>query len=174
MHPRQTTASQPMSRQQPMSPCPHRAQEPRHLEATLLPDTREFSWVCTTLQLPESNDGLFTRSKGPKCGILAGLPLPTESTYYCAPPMARTPSQYRSSMGTPMPAFTLPDAKGLMHNHRRVRTGTAGTLVIFMCNHCPFVTHVGNAHGRPRCQVHPTRHRLCRDQQQRYRGVSTG
>lgn len=40
-----------------------------------------------------------------------------------------------------MPAFTLPDAAGLMHDHHAC-TGPAGTLVIFMCNHCPFVIHI--------------------------------
>ena len=57
--------------------------------------------------------------------------------------MARTPS-HTVPLGTPMPAFTLPDAAGLMHDHHACM-GPAGTLVIFMCNHCPFVTHVGNA-----------------------------
>lgn len=43
-------------------------------------------------------------------------------------------------MGTPMPAFTLPDAIGGRHAHHAC-VGSEGTLVIFMCNHCPFVIH---------------------------------
>jgi peroxiredoxin len=47
-------------------------------------------------------------------------------------------------MGTPMPAFSLPDALGQVHD-QTLCSGPRGTLVIFMCNHCPFVVHVAEA-----------------------------
>jgi len=56
--------------------------------------------------------------------------------------MARTPSNL-IPMGTPMPPFSLPDAAGGLHDRDQC-VGHAGTLVIFMCNHCPFVVHVAD------------------------------
>ena len=54
--------------------------------------------------------------------------------------MARTPSTMRP-LGTPAPDFALPDLDG------RPRTlgefaGAPLLLVMFICNHCPFVKHV--------------------------------
>ncbi|MCH9696222.1 MAG: thioredoxin family protein [Gammaproteobacteria bacterium] len=42
-------------------------------------------------------------------------------------------------LGTPAPAFTLPDPNGTPHS---LRADAAATLVMFICNHCPFVVHV--------------------------------
>jgi peroxiredoxin len=50
-------------------------------------------------------------------------------------------------LGTPMPSFTLPDGAGIAHASDALQ-GPAGTLVIFMCNHCPFVVHVAAELGR--------------------------
>jgi thiol-disulfide isomerase/thioredoxin len=54
-------------------------------------------------------------------------------------------AETRSTMlplGTVMPSFTLPDAvSGRTLTSQDVR-GTKGTLVMFLCNHCPFVQHV--------------------------------
>lgn len=54
--------------------------------------------------------------------------------------MVMTPSQMLS-LGTQAPAFSLPDASG-----RTVslddQPGAKGYLVVFMCNHCPFVRHI--------------------------------
>lgn len=52
--------------------------------------------------------------------------------------MVMTPSQMLE-LGTPMPAFSLPDFDG-----RTVSSDAdaRGVLVVFMCNHCPFVKHV--------------------------------
>ncbi len=56
--------------------------------------------------------------------------------------MARTPSTM-IPLGTPAPDFDLPDTDG----QRVQRTAFAGQplLVIFTCNHCPFVVHVRDA-----------------------------
>ncbi len=42
-------------------------------------------------------------------------------------------------LGTQAPAFTLPDPDGTMHE---LRDDAPATLVMFICNHCPFVKHV--------------------------------
>jgi peroxiredoxin len=51
-------------------------------------------------------------------------------------------------LGTPMPAFALPDAV----SGRRVSDvdlrGARAVLVMFICNHCPFVKHVKTELGR--------------------------
>ena len=54
--------------------------------------------------------------------------------------MARTPSTMRD-LGTLMPSFELPDTEGGLFSSERDLSGQ-GTLVIFMCNHCPFVIHL--------------------------------
>lgn len=54
--------------------------------------------------------------------------------------MAATPSTMLD-LGTSAPSFTLPDPNGNMHSLSEI-SGKKGTIVIFMCNHCPFVIHV--------------------------------
>jgi peroxiredoxin len=55
--------------------------------------------------------------------------------------MAQTPS-HMLPLGTQAPEFVLPDTvSGQIHSLVELK-GTEGTLVIFMCNHCPFVVHV--------------------------------
>jgi thiol-disulfide isomerase/thioredoxin len=54
--------------------------------------------------------------------------------------MARTPSQM-IPLGTPCPTFCLPDTNGQYFSSEQA-LGNAGFLVIFMCNHCPFVIHI--------------------------------
>lgn len=53
--------------------------------------------------------------------------------------MALTPSTM-VRIGTPMPAFRLPDAEGRELDSEQL----AGTpvLVAFLCNHCPYVKHI--------------------------------
>jgi thiol-disulfide isomerase/thioredoxin len=46
------------------------------------------------------------------------------------------------SLGTPMPAFSLTDAVSGRTITDRDVAGARGTLVMFICNHCPFVQHV--------------------------------
>ncbi|MDP7005388.1 MAG: thioredoxin family protein [Phycisphaerales bacterium] len=52
--------------------------------------------------------------------------------------MSETPSSM-VPLGTSIPTFTLPDATGKMWE---VSQNMSGTLVVFMCNHCPYVIHV--------------------------------
>ena len=52
--------------------------------------------------------------------------------------MAATESQMLE-LGTPAPEFSLPDPDGEMHS---LGDGADAYLVMFICNHCPFVKHV--------------------------------
>tara|TARA_B100000674_G_scaffold451273_1_gene421906 strand:- start:75 stop:632 length:558 start_codon:yes stop_codon:yes gene_type:complete len=56
--------------------------------------------------------------------------------------MARTPSTM-SPLGTTCPDFTLPDPRGGTVA-RDEAVGEHGLLVMFLCNHCPFVIHVAD------------------------------
>jgi thiol-disulfide isomerase/thioredoxin len=56
------------------------------------------------------------------------------------------------ALGTPAPAFALPDPDGAIHE---LRDGADAYLVMFICNHCPYVKHVraelariGDEYGR--------------------------
>lgn len=56
--------------------------------------------------------------------------------------MAR-PASPDLSLGTPLPAVRLPDAvDGAQVDVTALSAGKRGTLVMFLCNHCPFVVHV--------------------------------
>lgn len=58
--------------------------------------------------------------------------------------MARTPSNM-IPLGTVAPDFTLPDAvTGSSFSLQQLKGDTA-TVVMFICNHCPYVKHVNNA-----------------------------
>ena len=57
--------------------------------------------------------------------------------------MARTPSTM-SPLGTTCPDFSLPDPRGGTVA-RDGAMGDRGLLVMFICNHCPFVVHVADA-----------------------------
>ncbi len=54
--------------------------------------------------------------------------------------MAATPSTM-ARLGSQMPDFSLADPAGVMH-HRDDLVGDKGTLIMFICNHCPFVVLV--------------------------------
>ena len=60
--------------------------------------------------------------------------------------MARTPSQMLP-LDTPAPGFNLPDADGTMHSLDDAADSQA-FLVMFICNHCPFVKHVADELAR--------------------------
>lgn len=49
-------------------------------------------------------------------------------------------------LGTPLPAFELPDPEGKLHGSADV-AGAPALLVAFVCNHCPYVKHVAPALG---------------------------
>lgn len=53
--------------------------------------------------------------------------------------MVDTPSTMLS-LGTKLPSFELPDVYGNMHSTRDFETEPI--LVMFLCNHCPFVKHI--------------------------------
>ena len=48
-------------------------------------------------------------------------------------------------LGTQAPAFTLPDPDGTLHS---LRDDARATLIMFICNHCPFVKHVADELAR--------------------------
>lgn len=60
--------------------------------------------------------------------------------------MAKTPSQMLP-LGTPAPDFNLPDADGTLHSLEDA-AGKDACLVMFICNHCPFVIHVADELAR--------------------------
>ncbi|MFT3794255.1 thioredoxin family protein [Flavobacterium sp.] len=55
--------------------------------------------------------------------------------------MAQTPSNMLA-LGTLAPAFRLKDTNSNYHYSFDDLKGSKGTLVMFLCNHCPFVHHV--------------------------------
>ncbi|MEM6331178.1 MAG: thioredoxin family protein [Planctomycetota bacterium] len=57
--------------------------------------------------------------------------------------MARTPSTMLP-LGTTAPDFNLPSTGGGMVSLASLG-GSPGLLVVFMCNHCPFVIHLADA-----------------------------
>ena len=54
--------------------------------------------------------------------------------------MVNTASQMLP-LGTRAPSFRLPDARGALHGLDD-RADAKAVLVVFMCNHCPFVKHL--------------------------------
>lgn len=55
--------------------------------------------------------------------------------------MALTPSTMMP-LGTVAPDFTLPDTVSGKTIHLQDAKGAFGTLVMFICNHCPYVKHI--------------------------------
>jgi len=60
--------------------------------------------------------------------------------------MAETPSRMLP-LGTPVPSFSLPDADGNQHSLTDA-AGSSAYVVMFICNHCPFVKHVADELAR--------------------------
>lgn len=60
--------------------------------------------------------------------------------------MAETPSTFLLRPGDPAPAFRLPDPEGVVHDLAGV-AGPRGLLVVFACNHCPYVIHLADRLG---------------------------
>lgn len=61
--------------------------------------------------------------------------------------MARTSSLQRLPLGQPPPDFTLPDPSGKSFRLRDLAFQKP-FVVIFACNHCPYVVHVRDVLGR--------------------------
>jgi peroxiredoxin len=57
--------------------------------------------------------------------------------------MAKTPSTMLA-LGTPAPDFRLPDTGGALVS-RDDHAAAPGLLVMFLCNHCPYVQHIRGA-----------------------------
>jgi peroxiredoxin len=55
--------------------------------------------------------------------------------------MAEVFSKFDLVPGDLAPDFSLPDASGKFHS-RKESAGPNGMLLVFACNHCPFVTHL--------------------------------
>jgi len=60
--------------------------------------------------------------------------------------MVRTPSTMLP-LGTIAPDFSLPNVDGRMVGYADA-AGLRGTVVMFICNHCPFVKHVADELAR--------------------------
>jgi peroxiredoxin len=60
--------------------------------------------------------------------------------------MSEVQSTFRLRPGDRVPDFSLPDAHGTIHARADV-AGSNGLLVIFACNHCPYVVHLADALG---------------------------
>ncbi|MCK0109061.1 thioredoxin family protein [Flavobacteriaceae bacterium S0825] len=58
--------------------------------------------------------------------------------------MARTPSNMLA-LETKAPNFVLPDVTSGINKSLNELKGNKGTVVMFICNHCPFVIHVNEA-----------------------------
>lgn len=61
--------------------------------------------------------------------------------------MARTPSTQRLPLGEPPPEFTLPDASGRSYSLAEIARRRP-VVVVFACNHCPYVIHIRDTFGR--------------------------
>lgn len=60
--------------------------------------------------------------------------------------MAETLSSFQMKPGDTAPDFNLPDPDGVLKSCSEL-TGANGLLVVFACNHCPFVVHLAAALG---------------------------
>lgn len=58
--------------------------------------------------------------------------------------MARTPSNMLP-LGTKAPSFELLDTVSNKQMSLSNLKGVKGTVIMFICNHCPFVKHVNSA-----------------------------
>ncbi len=55
--------------------------------------------------------------------------------------MSEVRSTFRLNPGDAAPDFCLPDADGILFPLSEIR-GPSGTLIVFACNHCPYVIHL--------------------------------
>jgi peroxiredoxin len=66
--------------------------------------------------------------------------------------MAETRSTFSLRPGDAAPGFQLPAPDGTVHELHAVR-GNAGLLVVFACNHCPYVIHLADALADLACEI---------------------
>ncbi len=66
--------------------------------------------------------------------------------------MAEVKSTFELKFGDKAPGFSLPDAWGKEVSLESAK-GENGTLVVFACNHCPFVIHLADALGRVAAEI---------------------
>ncbi len=68
--------------------------------------------------------------------------------------MSETLSTFRLHPGDLAPDFSLPDADGRVFSAEETK-GPNGLLVVFACNHCPFVIHLADALGALAREIGP-------------------
>ena len=61
--------------------------------------------------------------------------------------MARTPSTQRLPLGHKPPEFSLPDASGKIYHQEKISRQRIA-VIVFACNHCPYVIHIRDSLGR--------------------------
>ncbi len=61
--------------------------------------------------------------------------------------MAEVLSTFRIQVGDPVPDFKLPDHKGKIFT-RDEAAGPKALLIVFACNHCPYVVHLADPLGQ--------------------------
>ena len=61
--------------------------------------------------------------------------------------MAEVPSTFFMKPCAFAPDFTLPDCDGHAYSLSNLLSGKKGLLIAFVCNHCPFVTHLAESLG---------------------------
>lgn len=66
--------------------------------------------------------------------------------------MSEVQSTFRLQPGQAVPAFELPDPSGQPHTLEELK-GEKGTLVVFACNHCPFVIHLADHLGQMAARI---------------------
>ncbi len=66
--------------------------------------------------------------------------------------MAETRSTFFLRPGDAAPGFQLPAPDGTIHDLHSIR-GNGGLLVVFACNHCPYVIHLADALADLACEI---------------------
>lgn len=61
--------------------------------------------------------------------------------------MAEVKSTYEMKRGAPAPDFQLPDGNGKRYSLEQIFHGKRALIVVFVCNHCPFVVHLADQLG---------------------------
>lgn len=62
--------------------------------------------------------------------------------------MSEVRSTFQLRPGEAAPDFVLGDASGETHGLHAIATGASALVIVFACNHCPFVVHLADALGQ--------------------------